>query len=248
MQIPIFLYLQSLIKWLAIALLSLLVVPLLLFPLALLGPHSSFARTLFYKVSSWFCRCIIAITRIKLVITGALEVLHKEPAIIVMNHSSSLDIPLLEALMAGAPFVWLSKASYKKIPIGGIILNRMHASVDRQHAVQAAKSLDFFVAKATRFQAHMLMFPEGTRYVDGNIHPFKPGFAVAAEQTNRLVIPIVVKNMHAILPKHGLLIDSSHKTIKIIVGEPLQRIPDESREAFVQRVQSTCASLLSKAL
>lgn len=248
MQITIFLYLQSLFKWLAIILLSLLVVPLALFPLALLGPHNRYARMLFYHGSSWFCRCIIALVGVKVVVTGPREILQKKPAIIVMNHSSSLDIPLLESLMRGAPFAWLSKASYTKIPIGGTILKRMHVSVDRQHAMQAAKSLDTFIAKAHLFQAHMLMFPEGTRHNDGNIHAFKPGFAVAEEQTKRSVIPIVAKNMYAILPKHGLLIDSSAKTIKIIIGEPLRRITNESREAFVQRVQSTCTSMLSKDL
>ncbi len=238
---------KSFFIWLFIGLLAALIVPCILFPLAL-ASRSSLARRWFYKTSSWFCLCILKIVGIRLIISGPRELLQQQPAIIIMNHASSLDIPLLEALMAGAPFVWLSKVSYQKIPIGGTILQRMHVSVDRLHASNAAKSIALFAQKAQQFQAHMLIFPEGARFTDGKLHPFKAGFALAEELTKRPVLPITVKDLHLILPKHGLLIDSSDKTIKIIIGNLLRRDSNESREAFVQRVHSTCASMLSKAI
>ena len=242
-----FLYLKSLLIWTGVGLLALTVIPFVLLPLALASYYTP-TRRLFYKTTSWFCRCILAIVGIKIHSFGNRELLQQEPAIIIMNHSSSLDIPLLEALMAGAPFVWLSKASYLKIPIAGTVLRRMHVVVDRLHSAQAGKSLASFVEKAERFNAHMLMFPEGTRHTDGILHPFKAGFAVAQELTKRSVVPIIVQELHTILPKHGLVIASSAKTIKIIIGTPLQPESNESREAFVQRVHSACTCMLSKAL
>lgn len=242
-----FSFIKSFFIWLAVGLLAMTVIPLVLLPLALASHHAP-ARRLFYRATSWFCRCILAIVGIKLTISGPRELLQQQPAIIIMNHTSSLDIPLLEALMTGSPFVWLSKASYQKIPIAGTILRRMHVSVDRLHVTQAGKSLTSFVEKALHFNAHMLMFPEGTRSADGSLRTFKVGFALAQELTKRSVIPIIAQNVSAILPKHGLIIDSSDKTIKIIIGTPLQRDTDESREVFVQRVHSTCTSMLHKAL
>jgi 1-acyl-sn-glycerol-3-phosphate acyltransferase len=239
---------KSIFIWAGVGLLTLTVIPFALLPLALIAARCTHARRLFYTITSWLCRCILAMVGLKIQIYGNRALIQQEPGIIIMNHTSSLDIPLLEALMAGAPFVWLSKASYLKIPIAGTILHRMHVAVDRQHAAQAAKSLAVFAEKATRFNAHMLMFPEGTRYTDGALHAFKAGFAVAQELTQRSVVPIMVQGLHTILPKHGLVIDSSEKTIKIIIGTPLQRDSNESREAFVQRVHSTCTSMLSKAL
>ncbi len=239
---------KSLFSWLVIGLLALSMIPFVLLPLALLAEKSLRARGLFYRASSCFCRSILRVIGLKIIINGQHHLSGLQPAIIIMNHSSSLDIPLLEALMTGTPFVWLSKASYLKIPVAGIILQRMHVTVERQQATQAAQSLALFVEKATRFKAHMLMFPEGTRYTDGALHPFKAGFALAEELTQRPVLPIMAQGLHTILPKDGLVIDSSQKTIKIIIGPPLQRDSNESRDAFVQRVHSTCTSMLSKAL
>lgn len=224
---------------------SLLMIPFVLFPLALLGPKYAFIRHWFYKASSAYSHLLLAIAGLRYQVVGSLPSSSQTPAIIIMNHSSSIDIPLLEALMNGTPFVWLSKASYGRIPIAGIILRRMHVAVNRQALRQASKSLDLFIAKAKAFNAHMLIFPEGTRHSDGHIHPFKQGFAVAQEQTQWPIIPIVAQNLHTILPRHGLLIDSSSKTIKIIIGKPLQRMIDESREAFVLRAQEACTTLLN---
>jgi len=178
-------------------------------------------------------------------VTGAWRKNLATPAIIIMNHTSALDIPVLEALLDGSPFTWFSKASYTAIPFGGTILKRMHIAVERSRATSAVKSLKQFVEKAESYRAHMLIFPEGTRSADGTLQRFKPGFALAGETTGRPIVPVVAQDVHRILSKHGFLIDSSVKTIKITVGEPLVRMVDEPREAFVQRMHDQFQALLA---
>src|SRR5690606_29770761 len=44
------------------------------------------------------------------------------------------------------------------------------------------------------------MFPEGTRYKDGKIHPLKPGAALLAAESGALVLPMVITGTHHLKP------------------------------------------------
>jgi 1-acyl-sn-glycerol-3-phosphate acyltransferase len=246
MKLPITLIISSLLRWVCCVALSGIVLPFILFPLALVGPYSAQVRTFFYWGSALFSRTLLFIFGVHYTIVGKQQLMKiSRPAIIIMNHSSALDIPLLEAVLFGHQFIWFSKATYRAIPFAGTILKRMHATVDRTQQTSPAKSLASLIEKAEQFNAHILIFPEGTRSSDGSLHRFKPGFALAAEQTDRVVIPIVAVGLHSVMPKHSFLIDSSNKLIKIGIGCPLMRAADESREVFTQRVHDSCATLLS---
>lgn len=245
MNPPIIVIVKSIIRWACCLSLATLVIPWLLFPLALLGPHSKTARTLFYKTSSLFSKCLLMLLGLKLQVLHAQNLCHiKQSSIIIMNHASALDIPVLEALLDGRPFVWFSKIAYSPIPFVGTILKRMHAILSTKKHRSAAKSLGDFIDKATRYNAHMLIFPEGTRSLDGSFNAFRPGFALAAEISNRSVVPIMAHGLNSILPKHSFLIDSSRNKIKIFVGRPLERLPGESRDAFIKRAHDTCTEML----
>jgi 1-acyl-sn-glycerol-3-phosphate acyltransferase len=245
MKLRILLIAWSFFVWSASLTLAIIVIPCILFPLALLGPFFAPARHLFYLSSCLFCKCLIFIFGIKIDIkTPRKSLMLDEPALIVINHTSALDIPLVEALLAEQAFVWFSKASYRAIPLAGTILKRMHTPIDRNRPTSAIKSLTNFIEKAETFNAHMLIFPEGTRSLDGKLQRFKQGFAIAAETSKRAVVPIVTSGLHTVLPKDSFLIDSSRAVIKIGIGEPMIKLPNESREAFVERVHRACAELL----
>lgn len=246
MNPPIVVIVKSIVRWASCLSLAVLVIPCFLFPLALLGPHSKTARALFYKSSSLFSKSLLTLLGVKLQILHAQNLCNiKQPSIIIMNHASALDIPVLEAFLAGRPFVWFSKITYSSIPFVGTILKRMHTILSKKKQRSAATSLSAFIDKATRYNAHMLIFPEGTRSLDGTVKTFMPGFALAAEISNRSVVPIMAYGLNSILPKHSFLIDSSRNKIKIFVGKPLERFPDESRDAFITRVHDTCTEMLA---
>ncbi|MFH1832367.1 MAG: lysophospholipid acyltransferase family protein [bacterium] len=154
------------------------------------------------------------------------------PAIILINHASSLDIPITMLLLKKYPHVWLSN-DYSKIPFLGCILKRMHIIVNRSKRVQVLHSA---CNLAKNRSLHLLIFPEGTRYDDGKIHDFFGGFVVLASQLKRPIIPIIISGIHKIYSKKSYLIDSSACTVKISIGKPIYYDTTMSRQEFADNV------------
>lgn len=193
-----------------------------------------------YHYSTWAISAIIMrIIGAKIVITGKhnLPNHNSPPTIIIANHSSALDIPIIETLVTSHPHLWMSKKSYKKIPVFGYLLNQMHVMVDKTSGSQALRSLIKMQDLLKNKPHHALIFPEGSRFSDGKIHDFYAGFAILAQKLNRPVIPVVIKNLHPILPKNSLLIDSSACTVKIIIGPAMHCQPGTTLEDFIAKVQ-----------
>ena len=160
------------------------------------------------------------------------------PAIIVMNHTSCLDIFFLEQLLGSHPRLWLIKKEYGKYPIFSTLIKRMHILVDRANPRAAAHALARVYDQSKKNNSHVLIFPEGKRYADGAIHDFKPGFAILAKKLNRPVIPIALHGMHKIFPKGSWVITPRSTQPYAMVGAPLFIKKDESINVFVQRVHS----------
>jgi 1-acyl-sn-glycerol-3-phosphate acyltransferase len=156
----------------------------------------------------------------------------QQPAIIIANHSSALDIPLIEMLVGSYPHIWMSKISYGKIPVFGTLLKRMHVMVDRtgRDARMALLNMYKMLKDAPR---HALVFPEGTRYADGKVHEFYPGFAILAQKLKRPIIPVVISGLHSAFPKKSLLIDSSVQQVTIHIGQPIHCPDTMKADEFV---------------
>jgi 1-acyl-sn-glycerol-3-phosphate acyltransferase len=158
------------------------------------------------------------------------------PAIIVANHTSSIDIFLLESLIGTYPHIWISKSEYLSIPLFSILLKRMHIPVKRESSVDAGRALVKAYKQAQGISSHILMFPEGRRYQDGKVHEFNPGFALLAKKLQRPVIPIAITGLHKIFPKGTFLINYHAARPTLTIGKPITMQDDESTEQFSKRV------------
>jgi long-chain acyl-CoA synthetase len=65
----------------------------------------------------------------------------------------------------------------------------------------------------------LIVFPEGTRSVSGELQKFKPGIGFLAHDLNVPIIPVYIKGAYEALPK-GSVFPRPGK-IQIIVGEPV---------------------------
>ncbi|MCK4650585.1 1-acyl-sn-glycerol-3-phosphate acyltransferase [Candidatus Babeliales bacterium] len=158
------------------------------------------------------------------------------PSIIIANHSSALDIFLLESILGSYPRVWFSKASYEKIPIFNIFLKKMHILVKRKNPKDAFRALYKAYDLLKLSSRHLVMFPEGRRYDDGKIHNFFSGFAILAKKLNRPVIPITIVGTNKIFPKNRFVIDAKASDVKIVIGKPIKMKHDEMEKDFVKRI------------
>lgn len=127
----------------------------------------------------------------------------KEPSIVISNHSSLVDIPLIYSTCT-PNLRMLAKREILWIPVmGWAMWASNHVGIRRGHKSSAAK------AKATLtkrlLEGHQIFLaPEGTRSASGCLLPFKSGaFRIAAEQR----VPIYVLALYKpweVLPKGDL--------------------------------------------
>lgn len=134
--------------------------------------------------------------------------------IIVANHSSYLDIPILLSSLE-IPFVIMYKRELEKIPIFGKGLKLSHfISVDRSNPRDAIKSLATAV-ELLKGNISVLIFPEGTRSTDGNLGEFKKGATRIAYKSKCSILPIRISNSNELMKKNSLLIKKGEVTLDI---------------------------------
>ncbi len=214
------------------------VVILLCLPLSLLPTSIRHDNRLLFFITSRLGRFIIWASFIRVRVQGKenLPAYPNQPSIIVINHASALDIPLVEAIVGSYPHIWMSKTSYAKIPIFGFVLQRIHVTVERGGGKQhnALHTMYNVLKGANR---HALIFPEGRRHSSGHVSTFYSGFAMLSQKLDRPVIPVIIEGLHAVFPAKSLVIDSSVPAVKLSIGNPLHPAPGETVQDFTARVQ-----------
>lgn len=109
--------------------------------------------------------------------------------IVVSNHRSGLDIPLLGSRFAG---VFLSRADLSQWPVVGTCAKHLGTLfVDRADTNSRAGAVKA-MRRALKERETVLVFPEGTTYPGDDIRPFHPGAFVAGKDLPVLVQPVGV--------------------------------------------------------
>lgn len=112
------------------------------------------------------------------------------PLLIVCNHLSSFDPPLVGASARPRRLYFMSKAELFRItPIGWVLTKVGAFPVERggadRDAIRTARQV------LARGDA-LVMFPEGTRSLSGNLRPFFPGAGLMALEPGVRVVPAAV--------------------------------------------------------
>lgn len=121
------------------------------------------------------------------------------PYVVVSNHQSIADIPAMSILPG--EMKWLSKASVFKLPLFGWMM-RMVGDIplhrgDRDSASGAMVRARGYLDRGMS----VMIFPEGTRSVDGKIASFKNGAFRLAIESGRPVLPVVIMGSRDAIPK-----------------------------------------------
>ena len=90
-----------------------------------------------------------------------------------------------------------------------------------------------------------MIFPEGTRSVDGRLRAFKTGAFELALRTRAPILPIALDGTSRALPKRGYLLQGRHP-IHVRVLEPLDpaSYAGESIDVLTERVRNLIAAEL----
>ncbi|PYJ30850.1 MAG: 1-acyl-sn-glycerol-3-phosphate acyltransferase [Verrucomicrobia bacterium] len=142
--------------------------------------------------------------------------IQKGPAILAMNHQSYLDPPLAGTTCDRAIY-FLTRRTLLDAPLLGWLLPKLNVIPVNQEGVDrgAIKAL----IRLLKAGNGVLVFPEGSRTLDGKLQPAEPGLGLVIAKTLAPVVPMRIFGAHEALPRGGGSL--SFVPITIVIGEPI---------------------------
>ena len=150
------------------------------------------------------------------------RVIHRErmiqsgPVILAMNHQSYLDPPLAGTTCDRAIY-FLARRTLLDVPLLGWVLPKLNVIPVNQEGVD--RSAIKAVIRVLQARNGVLVFPEGSRTLDGNLQPAEPGLGLVIAKTLAPVVPLRIFAAHEALPRDGGRVRCV--PITIVIGEPI---------------------------
>lgn len=163
------------------------------------------------SVAAALCRLLF-----RLEVQGAEHVPAGGPAMIVANHSSVLDPPVI-AVAAPRPLHFLAKAELFSIPLFGRFVRALNSRPVRREGSDA-RALREALRILEGGQA-LLVFPEGTRGPEGVLREGRAGAGMLALLSGARVIPAYIEGTGRALPR-GRRLPRLAK-VRVTFGPPL---------------------------
>lgn len=158
----------------------------------------------------------------RLKIVGREKIPSRGPFILVANHSSHLDAAVISAIMRPTQWYHAYAVAAQDYFFRGffralaaiVFTNAM--PFDRKTEPQKSLELCADVLQVSR--EAIIMFPEGTRSLDGSIQRFRPGVGKLAAGTDVPVIPAYIDGAHRAWPKGQVIPKPCNVTV--LIGIP----------------------------
>ena len=156
---------------------------------------------------------------------GRENIPQKDSFIIVSNHGSLLDPPLLGHAI-GRNISFMAKAELFKIPILGFIIRACGAYPVKRGIVD--KNTIKTACKKLLNDNSIGIFIDGTRQKNGRVNKPKKGAALIAFKNQKLLLPVAIVNSHRLI-RFKFCIPLFSKIV-IKVGEPVHPPQSSSRD------------------
>ena len=169
------------------------------------------------------------------VIEGAEHATTDEVFVVMSNHQSLNDIPLL---IESYPHTlrMVTKTELFRVPIwGGAMRESGFIELDRNNRVRAREGIEN--AKKRLAQGiNVWIAPEGTRSRSGSLGEFKSGGFRLAQATGFRILPVAIRGTQGVLPADGLRVLSGAK-VEMQFGEPVNPAEFASNAKRVELVK-----------
>ncbi len=199
------------------------------------------------RLMQWACRfwsssLFVAVPGWKLRVEGAENLDPKRAYVVVINHRSMLDIPVM--LNLNYMFKWVSKREVYKIPVFGWVLwERGDIAINRGNAASTMEMME----KGRVFLANGIsvnMFPEGTRSKDGEIHRYKDGAFYLAHDAGVSILPCVMDGTDRLFD--GWKIARCTVRLRILPPIPAEEVVATEPKVMSKQVQAMAVEVLEQ--
>ena len=202
---------------------------------------ASLVSTIFDRTGDFGHRCarawaslILRTTGVRVRVSG-LE--HLDPGrsyVLAANHQSIYDIPIVFASLPVQLRI-VAKDSLGRIPFLGWHLQRTgHLLVDRKNpGAGILKRMAQLVGGARS----LIVFPEGTRSVDGRVGRFKGGTFLLAIDSELPVLPISIARSRFVMQKGQLMVCPEEVTLTVHAPLPTIGVTRHQARQFAEEVR-----------
>lgn len=171
----------------------------------------------------------------------------RSPYLFISNHQSMFDIPILGAALFTNFPKYVSKQELAKwIPSISYNLRRGgNAIIDRTDRGQATSAISKLARQVTERGVSAVLYPEGTRARRGELRRFRTAGAIALlEAAPEIpVVPITVDGAWELL-RFNLMPVPFGTRVRVKIGTPIERKPDEDAVAVLKAVRNDIATTL----
>ena len=199
------------------------------------------------------------------VVEGPERLIASEPMLIVANHITAFDGPLLEYALPG------TVRRRMAVAMSGEMLEDFRHFRNPEHAMGKVRFFlpgplyyllvtalfnVFPLPRQRDFQrsfAHagealdkgmnLLVFPEGARSEEAKLARFRPGIGLLVKQSGTAVLPMAMRGLGELKASHGRWFHAG--AIAIRVGQPIQFSPLETEAAITARLQFEVEKMLA---
>ena len=163
------------------------------------------------------------------------------PYVLIANHQSMFDIPILGSLLFTNYPKYVSKRELSHwIPSISYNLRRGgNALIDRADRAQAVEAIRELGERAQARGVSVVIYPEGTRSRAGELKPFKPAGAITLLQAAPAldVVPVVIDESWRLLC-HNLLPVPFGTRIRVRFAEPIPRSAETDPGRILDRART----------
>jgi len=207
--------------------------------------ESNKGKTLGHCARLWG-KFILFFTGVRYSVRGLDNLDPKGPYIFACNHASGYDVPLA---FAGLPY-WLisiAKIELKSVFILGWVMETAgHIFVDRKRSENAIASLEISKKSLIKNPRSILLFPEGTRTMDGELGLFKRGGLMLSLDTGIPIVPVGLVGTFEMLKKGTW--SFKNQPLEIRIGNPIhpKTFSSDSKNSLAKYVKSQVHALLDQ--
>ncbi|MEQ9096739.1 MAG: lysophospholipid acyltransferase family protein [Phycisphaerales bacterium] len=145
------------------------------------------------------------------------------PVLVVANHQSYYDPPLIGAGITSRPLDYLARAGLFKNPVFGRFISTFNAFPIKEDSGDRA-ALEAVIGRLHAGGA-VLLFPEGRRTRDGHVMSLKRGMALVLRKARCPLLPVAIDGVFDVFPPGQKRPSLFHGPIGVHYGEPI--MPDE---------------------
>jgi 1-acyl-sn-glycerol-3-phosphate acyltransferase len=197
-------------------------------------------------LAKYWARTVLSLAAARVTVHGLRNISSTEESyIVVMNHQSNMDIPvLIHSLPLQLRFI--GKIELKKFPIfGNALIRAGHFLIDRSNHQKAMNGIRAAGEALKERGVSVVFAPEGTRSSDGKLLPFKKGAFVMAIECGLPILPITINGTKHSLAKGSLWTRSAEVAVTIHQPVPTESYSYDNREKLSEKVRSIIENALA---